>query len=297
MTQGFLYSIISAACFGMLVIFFKQGYQIGLDAISMLQFRFTFGTALLFVWLALRRPDQLKASFKMIAFCSFLGILISPIQSICFASAAKYIPASTTSLILYFYPVAVTLLSAVFFGTRIDRTVSASLALVLAGCGLVFYDAFLQQMDTTGLTLAFGAMITFSIYLIMVQILLKKEEPLRATFYILLFASITYNCMGGVHAYSLLNATNLPIALGLGLISTVFAMAFLYLGIEKVGSTYASIFSSIEPVTTLVAAAIILDEKIVPLQIGGVILIIAGILLPNIHISHAKLSQHLRNRL
>ncbi|KAB1443435.1 DMT family transporter [Pseudodesulfovibrio senegalensis] len=287
MIQGLAYSVISAISFGMLVIFVKLGYRLGLDAVTMLQYRFTFGVTILFLWLLFRAPDQLRAKRKTVFRCGLIGIFIYPLQSICFASAAKYIPASTTALILYFYPVAVTLLSALFFGMRIDRTVVVSLMLVLGGCTLVFYDAFLQQMNPTGIALAFGAMATFSVYLIVVQALLRDEQPLRATLYVLLFACITYNVAGGPQAYSQLTLQTMPIAFGLGLIACVFAVTFLYLAIEKVGSAYASIFSSIEPVATLAAAALLLEENVVLLQVGGAALIVAGIVLPNLQLLRA----------
>jgi drug/metabolite transporter (DMT)-like permease len=67
----------------------------------------------------------------------------------------------------------------------------------------------------------------------------------------------------------------------------VFAVTFLYLAIEKVGSAYASIFSSIEPVATLAAAALLLEENVVLLQVGGAALIVAGIVLPNLQLLRA----------
>ncbi|WP_147821076.1 DMT family transporter [Salidesulfovibrio onnuriiensis] len=284
MIQGLIYSFISAIAFGMLVIFVKLGYQAGLDAPEMMQYRFTFGVLILFFWLLFTDRAQLKARPKTLLRCAAIGIFIYPLQAILFAGAAKYIPASTTALILYFYPVAVTLLSALFFKMKIGPTMILSLLLVVGGCALVFFDAFLQQMNMTGISMAFGAMAVFSTYLMLVQVLLKDERPLRATFYVLLFSSLTYNVHGGLTPYANITVDGLLIGLGLGLVASVIAVAFLYLAIEKVGSAYASIFSSIEPVATLAAAAWLLGENVVMLQVGGAALIIAGIVLPNLRL-------------
>ncbi|GAB7022635.1 DMT family transporter [Salidesulfovibrio brasiliensis] len=282
MLAGLIYSIISAIAFGMLVIFAKMGYAVGMTAVEMLQCRFTFGAALLFLWLFATNRRALVADAKMLVRCALIGLLIYPIQSYCFLTAAKYIPAATDALILYFYPVTVTILSAIFFKMKIDRTVILSLLLVFTGCALVFYDAFLQKMDPFGLMLAFGAMATFSTYLMVVQVLLRDTEPLKATLYVLLFAGLAYNIAGDMDFYLNMTRQTLAIGLSLGLICSVIAVGFLYLAVEKVGSAYASIFSSVEPVATLMAAHWLLDEHVVPLQVGGAVLVVVGIVLPNL---------------
>jgi len=110
-------------------------------------------------------------------------------------SSLKFIPAATTSLILYFYPVAVTLLSALIFKTRLDRVVFFSLLLLVAGCGLVFYDAFLRSISQTGLALATISMLIFSVYLIFLEVLLRGENPRTISFYCVLAAAVVYTIM------------------------------------------------------------------------------------------------------
>jgi len=78
------------------------------------------------------------------------------------------------------------------------------------------------------------------------------------------------------------------IGLSLGVVPGVIAVTFLYIAIEKIGSAYACIFSSVEPVVTLAAAAIFLKENVVLLQIGGAVLIIAGIVIPNARVLMMK---------
>jgi drug/metabolite transporter (DMT)-like permease len=281
---GLIYSFISAVAFGMLVIFAKLGYAAGMDAVEILQCRFTFGAILLGGWLALFRRKDILPDKKTVIRCGLIGLFIYPIQSFCFVTAAQYIPAATDALILYFYPVTVTLLSALIFKMKIDRTVALSLFLVTVGFALVFYDAFLQQMDPFGLTLAFGAMATFSVYLMVVQVLLRNTAPFKATVYVLAFAAVAYNIAGDPTFYFSMTRETLLIGVGLGLICSVIAVGFLYLAVEKVGSAYAAIFSSIEPVATLVAAGWLLGERVVALQYAGALLIIGGIVLPNIKV-------------
>ena len=72
------------------------------------------------------------------------------------------------------------------------------------------------------------------------------------------------------------------LALSLGLVSTAIAYVFHFRAVETVGSAYTSIFSTFEPIMTVVMAFAVLGEDIVLLQIAGVLLIVAGIVMPNL---------------
>jgi len=200
----------------------------------------------------------------------------------CFFKSLKYIPAATASLILYCYPVVVTLISGVVFRMRIDRFVSISLVLTTAGCSLVFYDAFLKALDATGIVLAGCTMITFSVCMIFTQIFLRGERPLTMSFYMVLSTGIAFAIAGGGVPVKSLGAHQWALALSLGLVSTAIAYVFHFRAVETVGGAYTSIFSTFEPITTVVMAFAVLGEDIVLLQIAGVLMIVAGIVMPNL---------------
>ena len=290
MIQGLIYSIISACAFGSMAILVKLGYNAGLGGAEMMQYRFTYAVVIMLATLAIRDRSLLKISRAGLGKCAILGLVIYWLQTTCFVQALATIPASTTALVLYIHPVTVALLSAYFLGMKIDRIMVFCLTLVTIGCCLVFYDAFLKEVNPTGLAFAVGAMVFFSIYLVLAQIFLKSIKPLTATFYVMLFASISFTISGDPSAWLHPTWERLSIGLALGVIPGVIAVTFLYIAIEKIGSAYACIFSSVEPIVTLSAAALFLNERIVLLQIGGAALIIAGIIMPNARILLAKRS-------
>ncbi|WP_338667309.1 DMT family transporter [Pseudodesulfovibrio methanolicus] len=284
MLQGLIYAVISAACFGSMAILVKFGYMAGMDGAVMMQTRFTLAVVMLFFYLLVKSPRMLRISLRDLAKCAFLGLVVCWMQTSCFVYSLETIPASTAALVLYGHPMAVTLLSSQFLRMRINRVVILSLVLVMTGCCLVFYDAFLREVDGTGLAYALGAMATFSIYVILVQVLLKGLRPLTATFYVIGFAAVSFTLSGDIHAWGSMNLEQAGIALALGLFPGLLAATLQYTAIEKVGSAYACIFSSVEPVITLLAAAVFLGEPVVWLQIGGAALIILGIVVPNLRL-------------
>ncbi|MDP3426687.1 MAG: DMT family transporter, partial [Humidesulfovibrio sp.] len=178
----------------------------------------------------------------------------------------------------------VTLLSALLFKTRLDRLVALSLALLVAGCGLVFFDAFLRSISQTGLALAVASMLIFSLYLICLEYLLKGENPRTISLYVVIATALVYTVVAPPTGFMGLDASGKALSVLLGLVPTALAVTLLYRAVELVGSAKASICSTIEPITTVLASALVLSEAIVPIQVAGMALILLGISLPNLRL-------------
>ncbi|MCK9239387.1 DMT family transporter [Desulfocurvus sp.] len=282
MRKGLVCAILSACCFGMLPILGKLGFAQGMDSTQMLQYRFGLGALLLLGWFALTNRDALRISTRGLLKTALLGGVISPVQSTCLMVSLETIPASTSSLILYFYPAVVTVAGALIHRQRIGRRVALSLLLVTAGCALVFLDAFMREAAPVGMLWASGAMIVFSAYILLVQWLMRGERPLSFSLYVIVFAGVAFGLLRGLPAPGELTLAQAGVALALGLVPTVLATTLLYTAIEAVGGAYASIFSTLEPVTTVAAAALLLGEPVFARQLAGAALIVAGIVLPNL---------------
>jgi len=280
--RGFFYSISAAFAFGLLAILVKLSYQAGLETMELLQYRWLTGAAILTVYLFLKDRSLLKANPQTLLKAFLLGAVGHGIGSSCFFKALVYLPASTSALILYFYPVVVTLLSILFLRMRANRIVLLSLILVISGCSFVFYDAFLKALDIRGILFILATMLIYSCSLIVTQIFLRRERFLTLTFYMVLFTALAFLTVHNpLHALDL-NGRQFLLCLSLGLIPTAIAYIFLFRAIETVGSAYTAIFSTFEPVTTVVMSFLILNENIVLYQIMGMVLIAAGIILPNL---------------
>ncbi len=280
-TAGLIYCLVSAVCFGMMAIIAKFAFTAGLTGPDILQYRFTFATGMLALVLLAKDRTLFRIQPRTLAKCLALGSVGYASQSGLFLQTLRHLPASTTELLLYTYPVVVTLLSALIFKLRLTRTIGASLALVSLGAALVFHDAFTRSLDPVGLMYGLAVSGVFSGYLLCVQALLKGEKPLRIIFYVVMGAALAYNVINGPE--KLLDMTPVRIGLGLllGLVPTTVAASLLYLAIERIGSAHVSIFSSLEPVATITAASLLLGEEIGGLQWAGVAFIVGGIVLPN----------------
>lgn len=285
MLRGLIYSVISAMGFGFLPIFGRLGYGCEMGVFEMLQYRFFFAALMMLAWFLVMDRKVLKPGRYTLLKAAVLGLVFYPAQSWCYISAIRTVPTAVPALILYFYPVMVTLLCAVLYRQPITRATALSLMLVTMGCCLVFYEAFTTHMDSRGLLLSVGAMIIFSCYLTTVQLALKGENPLTLTFYVILFAGCVHSTLaGGPTTIFRLSPHCLLVAAGFGLFCTILAVTLLYRAVELIGSPYASIFSTVEPVTTVLASWLLLGEPLLMVSLAGMGLIIAGIVLPNLHL-------------
>jgi drug/metabolite transporter (DMT)-like permease len=282
MIKGFAFSVSAAFAFGLLAILVKLSYQTGLEAMELLQYRWLTGAAVLFIYLLLKDRSLLRANPKTLFKAFLLGAVGHSIGSACFFKALMYIPASSSALILYFYPVVVTLLSILFLRMRANRIIVLSLILVISGCSFVFYDAFTKALDIRGIFFIFATMLIYSCSLIVTQIFLRRERFLTLTFYMVSFTAFAFLPINNpLHAFEM-SGRQLLQCLSLGLIPTAIAYLLLFRAIETVGSAYTSIFSTFEPVTTVVMSFLVLNENIVFCQVLGMALIITGIILPNL---------------
>jgi drug/metabolite transporter (DMT)-like permease len=278
--HGLLLSLLSALCYGMSPILYKLGYASGLGEMDLLQYRFIIAGVMIFALLAVTSPSQLKPSLPLLGKAAFTGLVLSCLQSYLFLKSLRYIPAATTSLILYFYPVTVTLLSAAIFKSRLTRVGYTALAMALTGCILVSMDAVQRRYDIVGILLALGAMAVFSVYMITVQFVVRTDRPLTFTLYVFLFVALAFSMLHDPLAMRNYDARQIVLCLLLGIVPTALAVPLLFYAVKRIGSAWASLFATFEPVATLVAAAIVLHEPVTWVQFAGMCLIIGGIALP-----------------
>ncbi|MBZ4672501.1 MAG: protein of unknown function transrane [Deferribacteraceae bacterium] len=280
MIKGAIAAILSAVCFAFLAIFAKIGYELGITTSDMLFFRFMLGVLIFTIYFIIKDYKLFIIKKVNLLKAFFAGSLLYFTQSSLFFLAVKYTSVSSAALILYMYPLFVTVLSIIIFKYRLNVVTSISLGLISLGSCLIFYDAFSNKYSLFGILCALGAAITFSFYLIFIQYSLKTQKPLTFSYYVILFASIPFAFKAD---YLLpINQTTFLLILGLSLVSTFLAITLLYVSVEIIGAVYASIFSSIEPVITVLASVFILSEKVNPIKVAGMILIVISILLPQL---------------
>lgn len=270
--------LLSGFCFGFLGVFGKWAFAAGLTAGEFLAWRFLFASTGLGLFLAVKNPRAFLLPRRLIGRCLLLGVGGYAVFSSCFFTALGGLSASLTVLLLYTYPVLVSLGAALFFGERIGRAQFLALPFVMLGMLLLVWGEF-RVRDPRYLLLGIMSAVFYSAYILASSRWLKSVPALSSTFYIMVGAGLALSL---VH----LRANHWPVGLApwgivsaTALISTLLAMGFFLAALQKISSADVSILSAAEPVTGIALAALVLGETLNAGQWLGGALVLAGMIL------------------
>jgi drug/metabolite transporter (DMT)-like permease len=280
--------LLSAVCFGAMAIFAKFAYETGISPQVLLMLRFALAAAMLGAVLLVRpelrsrpklaQPSQGPLLTRVVLIAIGLGAVGYALQSTFYFSALTRIDASLTALVLYTYPVLVTL-GAVLMG-RERLTTRRVLALVAATAGtvLVLVGVGRLRFDVLGVGLAFGAAVTYTAYILVSDTVVNRLPPVVLTTLVMAGAAVT---LGG--RVVLTGGLDLRISPAgwlwvgcIALVSTVIAMLAFFAGLARTGPSTASILSTFEPVVTTALAALTLHELLTPVQLVGGVLVLGA---------------------
>ena len=274
--------VFSAACFGAMGVFGKLAYEAGVTPDALLLLRFTLAAALLAVAVVLRRrPAPARTAgpgWRPAVTALLLGALGYATPATLYFTALTRIDASLASLILYTYPVFVTLGAAALGRDRLTPARCAALAVASCGTLLVLLGAGGLHGDGLAVALAFGAALSFTVYVLVADTAVHRLPPLVLS---------TWVMTGAALAVALRTLATGGVDLGfapagwfwiacMAVVSTVVGMFAFFGGLRRTGPATAAILSTFEPVVTAALAALTLGEFLTPVQLTGGLLVLAS---------------------
>jgi drug/metabolite transporter (DMT)-like permease len=273
--------LVSAAGFGSLAVFGKQAYAGGLGVVGVLAIRFLVAAPLL-VGLALAARRSLRVGWPVAWRLLGLGGIGYAIQATLFFNALTRISAGLASLLLYLYPALVTAGAVALGRARLDRAIVAGLALSLAGIvGVLGLPG--ERLDALGVALGLASAGWYTCYILVGEYLLRGVDPLAASAYVTSGAAVTFLGTAVLSGGRALEATPgaYAAAAAMAVVGTALAIATFLAGMARVGSSWASIASSFEPVFTVALGVAVLGDPLGPGKLAGGLLVVAGaVLLP-----------------
>jgi drug/metabolite transporter (DMT)-like permease len=273
--------LVSAAGFGSLAVFGKQAYAGGLGVVGVLAIRFLVAAPLL-VGLALAARRSLRVGWPVAWRLLGLGGIGYAIQATLFFNALTRISAGLASLLLYLYPALVTAGAVALGRARLDRATVAGLALSLVGIvGVLGLPG--ERLDALGVALGLASAGWYTGYILVGEYLLRGVDPLAASAYVTSGAMVTFLGAAVLSGGRVLEATPGAYAAAgaMAVVGTALAIATFLAGMARVGSSWASIASSFEPVFTVALGVAVLGDPLGPGKVAGGLLVVAGaVLLP-----------------
>ena len=272
---GILLITVSAASFGTLAIIGRFAYADGVDVTTLLFLRFSIAAVLMLAWMWLRKePLPRGSTLLQLAGMGGLGYVG---QSFCYMSAIQYASAGLVALLLYLYPVLVTILTVLFHKTKLTRRTILALVLATAGAALT---ANPRGGQLVGILLAVAAALIYSFYIMVGAGVMKKVSSLQSSAVIFTSAALVFGSITAIRgAHWPASSTGWFALAGIALLSTILPVATFLAGLKIIGPTDASLLSTLEPVVTVILAALILGEPVYSFMLAGGALILAAVVL------------------
>jgi drug/metabolite transporter (DMT)-like permease len=273
---------ISAACFGTLAVFASLAYQLGAEPLQLLAWRFGLAAVLLGGYLALTKPASLRIPLGDLGRYAVLSVAGYGAASLCFFFALNYAEASVVAVLLYTYPTMVAVVDAIITPGPMDPGRAFAVLLAFVGCALVV-DPFSASGGThpLGVLLGLGAAAGYTSF----TVLSHRWMPGRSRPVLMTYTFGTTAVLVSVVALAV-GATLAPVGWGwqvwalLGgiVLLPTFAAVLLYLrALSRIGAAQVSILSTLEPLFTIALAALLLGDRLSPLQLGGAALVLAAV--------------------
>lgn len=284
---GPLCAIFATLGFSSRAIFIKLVYQnSSVDPTTLLALRMLIALPF-FVGMMLwaRQSNSVKISRKEVLILIAMGMVGFYLSSYLDLMGLQYISASLERLILFLYPTMVVVLSAVLARRMISPTEISGLLISYAGILMVFLQDLRQHhMEVKpiliGGGLVFAAAITYAIYLVGSQNLVKKMGSTRYTGWVMLCS-----CSAALVQFSTFNAPErlleakpvIGLVVMIAVFGTVLPTWLLAKSIKVIGANRTAAICTLGPVMTMGFSAWMLGESMSLVQILGAGLVIIGV--------------------
>ena len=245
------------------------------DVVSMLSFRTLVGLAFVATWFRFGRRPTADVQVRVISMV--VGIIFSGLI-FCLFKAIETIDVPTAILSYFTYPL-LTGLTAAFAGLEPLRW-KGMLCAIVAFCGLaLLIDAHPAGFAVAGVEYAIGAAGCRTAVLLVTRGYLVGADARLTTWYSMLSSTVIFLAASfAQHAWNLPHsglAWSCLIALSF---ATTAAILFVFLSTVRIGAFRTAVIMHLEPLTATIVSSFVLGEVITPMQVLGVIIMLAGLI-------------------
>jgi len=278
--KGYALAALAAAAYGMNPLFAIPLYSHGMDATSVLFFRYLFALPMVVLMLTLR-GRSLRVTRGELGMMAVLGVLMV-VSSITLFESYNYMGAGIASTMLFVYPVMVAVIMALVFHERLSLQTALCIVLALSGIVLLYQGDDGTSLSPVGTLLVMASALSYALYIVLVnKTNMQHVATLKVTCYVLLFGLVVLFLRSGC-------GTRLQTPdewywwgnlLALALFPTVISFACTTSAIQYIGSTPTAILGALEPVTAIFFGVTLLGEALTVRECVGIVVIIVAVTL------------------
>lgn len=293
--KGTICGILAAISYGTNPLGALNLYADGLNANSVIFYRYALATLILAAIMVLQRKSfaVTRREFKVLL---ALGVIMAG-SSLALYCSFNFMDAGIASTILFVYPVMVAVIMAVFFKEKVTPVTIVSIVLALSGISLLYKGGDGAVLSTVGVILVIISSLTYAVYIVVVNKSSLRMSSVKLTFYVLFIGTIMiilYSFTGdSARLQSITSIHSLFYALLLAVFPTVISLILMVIAVHNVGSTPTAVMGALEPITAVCIGVFVFGEVFTMrlavgclLILAAVTLIVAGKALPTQHITY-----------
>jgi drug/metabolite transporter (DMT)-like permease len=280
--RGYAMVVAAACCWGVMATVAKLLFRDrGVAPLDLVVVRAYLATLTLFAALALLRPTRLRIERKDVWAAAAIGVAGLAANNFFYFEALHLTSVATALLLQYQAPILVALYTVLVQREPLRPRIILALALALVGCALVVraYDFEVLRPNILGVAAGLGSACTFAYYILASRVALRTQNAWTLLTYAYFSASLAWLVVlppWNILAHGFDSGIWMAF-LGIATMGTVVPFGLFISGLRFLPPTQASIVSMLEPVVAATAAYVILGETLLPLQILGGGLVLAGV--------------------
>ena len=275
-TIGIIEAVASGIGFGLLGVLVKAAFAAGFSPGEHLALRFLNGAVLLWAVNLLNPRTKAILPWRDGVVCLFLGVFGYAVFSSCYFAALNGLSVSMTVLLLYTYPVLVACGAWLFFRQKPSRRKLISLPIMLIGLLLLVWGEF-SVGNPEALFFAIAAPVLYAGYILFSSKFIDHINPIVAVAYIQSGAALVLSL---IYLKDLERTIDLVenywyLITSVAVFCTVLPMLLFLRSLQKLPASTVSMLSTTEPITGVIAAALLLNERLSVVQFVGAMVIVA----------------------
>lgn len=278
--KGYLCGIGAAVCYGTNPLGALYLYEDGINANSVLFYRFALAVVMLGMLMAARRKS-LKVSRRELSLLCALGVVFST-SSITLYFSFCFMDAGIASTLLFVYPVMVAVIMALLFKERLPAVSVFAIMLALSGIAMLYHGDGGATLSTRGVMLVMFSSLSYAVYIVVVNKSPLRMSSMKLTFYVLFFGMLTVltnSFITGLHIQMLTTPRMWSCAFMLALLPTVFSLVLMTISVHETGSTPTAVMGALEPLTAVVIGVVVFGEQLTPRLAAGIVLILTAVIM------------------
>lgn len=277
--KGYIFVIVSAIIFGSMPLMAKFIYAEGVNSLSLVFLRSALSVPMLAL-LAKVRGQSLKISPKALPSVSIIALMGCCVTPLLLFTSYQYIDSGTATVFHFIYPAVVVLLGILFLKNKVKVGNLVSLLICIVGVCLFYTPG--EALSPLGSGIALLSGVTYAVYIVLLAGFRYKEiSGFVFSFYVAIICSavmlIVCLCSGQLKLPTSLVGWVLCILFAFAI--NVGAVVLFQCGTFIIGGERASILSTFEPITSIIAGAIVFHETVGWRTVVGSVLVISASIL------------------